>query len=168
MSPLPSARRSLHDLMSTTDVLAQFAALHPELPLGTSDPLWVEDGSITIHLHGNHALEHLAQWARALGHCAPSSNIVPSAVPGGAFATETREGIFAKTKFKVIAYHSGSDAHDPYQMAGRRENKPTTRPAQPGPSRSMTHRSRLLLTAAFSATAATALAARRAFQRLAH
>lgn len=99
--------RTVEGVQRSGAVFVELAALHPNLPVATNS-VSLHSTSISVHLHGRHSLEHLAQWAMVLGNCARSSGSYPKDGLGGGFFTETRTGVFADTKIEVIAFYHAS------------------------------------------------------------
>lgn len=105
--------RTTQNIQPTVSVFATFSADHPHLPL---DAASVKAGAVTLHLHGSHALVHLAHWEAALGDCARSSDSFPSSHDAGLYYTECRTAVVAGTTFEVVAFHDGPGTYDPHGM----------------------------------------------------
>jgi hypothetical protein len=105
--------RTTQNLQPTAIAFAKFAADHPHLHL---DMVQMSVGTVTIHLHGTHALEHLAHWEEALGNCAHSSDSFPSSHEARLHYTERRTAVVAGTTFDAVAFHDGPGAYDPHGM----------------------------------------------------
>ncbi|MDF3303235.1 hypothetical protein [Streptomyces tropicalis] len=109
----PRPARTTHHVQPTARAFAEFAAENPHLHL---DSVQVGAGTVTVHLHGAHSLEHLAHWEEALGNCARSSDSFPSSYDSRLHYTERRAAVVAGVAFEAVAFHDGPGAYDPHQM----------------------------------------------------
>jgi hypothetical protein len=103
--------RTTQNVQPTAIAFAEFTANHPHLHL---DSVQMCAGTVTVHLHGAHALEHLAHWEEALGNCARSSDSFPSLHGSRLHYTEHRTAVVAGTAFEAVAFHDGPGAYDPH------------------------------------------------------
>lgn len=106
--------RTTQNVQPTAIAFAEFTADHPHLHL---DSVQMSTGTVTVHLHGMHALEHLAHWEKALGNCARNSDSFPSSYDSRLHYTERRTAVVAGTTFEAIACHDGPGAYDPHGMS---------------------------------------------------
>ncbi|MGW3929822.1 hypothetical protein ACWECC_17210 [Streptomyces microflavus] len=108
-----SSTRTTRNMQATAIAFAEFTADHPYLHL---DSVQMSAGTVTIHLHGTHALEHLARWEVTLGNCARSNDSFPSSHDARLHYTERRTAVVAGTTFEAVAFHDGPGAYDPHGM----------------------------------------------------
>ncbi|MEU1076520.1 MULTISPECIES: hypothetical protein [unclassified Streptomyces] len=109
----PRPARTTHNVQPTALAFAEFTADNPHLHL---DSVQMGAGKVTVHLHGTHALEHLAHWEEVLGNCARSSDSFPSSYSSRLHYTERRTAVVAGIAFEAVAFHDGPGAYDPHQM----------------------------------------------------
>ncbi|MFI0813605.1 hypothetical protein [Streptomyces echinatus] len=109
----PRPARTTHNVQPTAHAFAEFTAESPHLHL---DSVQMGAGTVTVQLHGTHALEHLAHWEEVLGNCARSSDSFPSSHDSRLHYTERRSGVVAGVAFEAVAFHDGPGAYDPHQM----------------------------------------------------
>ncbi|MFF7953684.1 hypothetical protein [Streptomyces griseorubiginosus] len=158
----PQPARTTHSVQPTAHAFAKFTAENPHLHL---DSVTMGAGTVTVHLHGTHALEHLAHWEEVLGNCARSSDSFPSSYDSRLYYTERRTAVVTGVAFEAVAFHDGPGAYDPHQML-RTTYSPTTLDTRtgtvqiPGRSSSAARRCAVTLgvTAALAVTAVTAAA----------
>ncbi|MFC8022005.1 hypothetical protein [[Kitasatospora] papulosa] len=105
--------RTTQTVQPTAVAFAAFTAEHPQLHL---DTVHMRAGTVTVHLHGPHALVHLAHWEEALGDCARSSDSFPSSCGSRLHYTECRTAVVAGTSFEAVAFYDGPGAYDPHRM----------------------------------------------------
>ncbi|MGC5263918.1 hypothetical protein ACPXCO_23150 [Streptomyces cyaneofuscatus] len=105
--------RTTRNMQATAIAFAEFTADHPHLHL---DSVQMSAGTVTIHLHGRHALAHLARWEETLGNCARSNDSFPSAYEARLHYTERRTAVVSGTTFEAVAFHDGPRAYDPHGM----------------------------------------------------
>ncbi|MFF3957397.1 hypothetical protein ACFYY1_29910 [Streptomyces sp. NPDC001890] len=105
--------RTTQHVQPAAIAFAEFTADHPHLHL---DTVQISAGTVTIHLHGTHALEHLAHWEEILGNCARSSGSFPSSHDARLHYTERLTAVVAGTAFEAVAFHDGPGAYDPHGM----------------------------------------------------
>ncbi|MFI5864759.1 hypothetical protein [Streptomyces sp. NPDC051546] len=113
--------RTTQNVKPTAFAFAEFTASNPHLHL---DSVQMRAGTVTVHLHGTHALEHLAHWEVALGECAHSSDSFPDSDNRRLHYTERRTAVVAGTAFEAVAFHDGPGAYDPHHLV-----RPATDPA---------------------------------------
>lgn len=109
----PRPARTTHNVQPTALAFAEFTANNPHLQL---DSVQLGAGTVTVHLHGTHSLEHLAHWEDVLGNCARSSDSFPSLHDSRLHYTERRTAVVAGIAFEAVAFHDGPGAYDPHQM----------------------------------------------------
>lgn len=156
-----TSTRTAQNVQPTAIAFAGFAANHPHLHL---DSLQMSAGTVTVHLHGPQALEHLAHWEEALGNCARSSDSFPSLHGSRLHYTERRTAVVAGTAFEAVAFHDGPGAYDPHGMIWQANPAPVGSRMDsalvPAPRTTPTRRraQALSVTAALAVTAVTAIA----------
>ncbi|MFB6985557.1 hypothetical protein [Streptomyces sp. NPDC056304] len=153
-----SSTRITQNLQPTAIAFAEFTADHPHLHL---DSVQMSAGTVTVHLHGTHALEYLSHWEKALGNCARRSDSFPSSRRSRMHYTERNTAVVAGTSFEAVAFHDGPGTYDPYGMIWSTSQAPvSTRGVsvravlQPTPTRCRALA--LSITAALTVTAVTA------------
>ncbi|MFI6277994.1 hypothetical protein [Streptomyces sp. NPDC050988] len=160
--------RTTQNVQPTAIAFAEFTADHPHLHL---DSVQMCAGTVTVHLHGTHALEDLAHWEEALGNCARSSDSFPSSHRSRLHYTERRTAVVAGTAFEAVAFHDGPGAYDPHGMIWPANQAPVDSrgsrvdsvrvPARQTPPARRHCVLALSVTAALAVTAVTAVAIRR-------
>ncbi|MCX4681640.1 hypothetical protein OG413_41295 [Streptomyces sp. NBC_01433] len=156
--------RTTQNVQPAAIAFAEFTADHPHLHL---DTVQMKVGTVTIHLHGTHALEHLARWEEVLGNCARSSDSFPSSYDARLHYTECLTAVVAGITFEAVAFHDGPGAYDPHAMIWPAFTQTSIvslaerdRVSVPSPRTIPTHRCALALgiTAALAVTVVTAAA----------